>query len=226
MLGSTALAMVGLLVVSRRTESRPGGWAGRVVFVVAVAVAVGLVASPASPLRGQLDVADRLASKKEVNSRLFYWTVASRMIAREPLLGVGYHRFSTTFWQEVIDMLQDPDNAVYRGYLLRSRGNLPGEAHNEYIEIAAEMGLVGLAAFLGMVLWFGVSGWRRLAGGGDLSGEKRARVLWLMCALAVTLIDAMFSFPLQLPVSGIVFWTILALLRAEIARADPRAATT
>jgi O-antigen ligase len=197
---------------------RPDVWKRGLLVAGAIAIfSVALVSVPGVSRR--LSLRERVASGSEVSTRLFYWTVAARMFAEHPALGVGYHRFSSTFWDEALRMTREEENAPIREYLLHAKAGFPGEAHNEYIEIAAEMGIVGLAILTGMLAWFATR-----AVGAYLSNaygiETRFRLLCIGCALAASAIDALFGFPWQLPASGALFWTLLAVLGNETLRSD------
>ena len=183
---------------------------------------IALLVIPNPLVKSRFSLTQRLVSGKEVQSRLFYWVVAEEMIARKPIFGIGYRRFSTSFWNEVVEMEKKPENAFFKDYMVRVRGKMPGEAHNEFIEITAEQGFVGLAAFLGMLLWFGVSA-GTLVASGAVDRARRVRLVYLMSAIFVTLMDSMFGFPLQLPASGLLFWAMLAMLRSEILAAREQA---
>ncbi|MBN1868007.1 O-antigen ligase family protein [Candidatus Sumerlaeota bacterium] len=219
-LGLTTAAgflIVVLALRGRNIVSAMWKYLGRV-WMAALALALvltGFLLVPNPLLKSRFDLARRLTSSREIHTRLLYWAVAAEMIRDRPLLGIGYGRFSTTFWHRAAEMTQRPENAPYREYLMRTQTLPPGEAHNEYIETAAEMGLIGLAAFLGMVCWFVLSALRPVFTRDSVSGPRRARILLLVAALIVILVDSLFSFPLQLPASGLLFWTLLAMIRSS-----------
>ena len=96
-------------------------------------LALVLLLSPVSPVRRFLDPS--AGDKTAVNDRLELWSAGLRMIEAHPTTGIGLGNFE----------------AYVPAYLA------PGEhidfiAHNTYIEMAAEMGLPGLALFLAILL--------------------------------------------------------------------------
>lgn len=215
-LAATYVATQGRLPLAIGSARIP--WKVPAAIAVGLTLVVGLLVIPNPLLKSRFNLAKRITSTQEIRTRYFYWFVAEEMIARKPVLGIGYRRFSTSFWNEVVEMQKKPENAFFKDYLIRIRGKMPGEAHNEFLEIAAEQGLVGLAAFLGMLVWFGVSGCA-LAASGAVPRAVRVRLVYLMSAILVMLGDSMFGFPLQLPASGLLFWAVMAMLRSEIVAA-------
>lgn len=96
-----------------------------------------------------------------IGERLRYWGVAWDMIRHGPFLGNGVNLFYVKFAEFA------PAAESYRGY-----------AHNCYLQLWAEMGLLGLAAFLAPVIWFFARGARRrAAGAGDALAVGAAALL-------------------------------------------------
>ena len=83
------------------------------------------------------------------------------MIADKPLTGIGadnfgfqVHKYRETF------AAKDPDNAL----LAYAENEVPERAHNEYLQIAAELGVVGVAIFAWFLVGITVMAWRSLFG--------------------------------------------------------------
>ncbi|MEO7003780.1 MAG: O-antigen ligase family protein [Ktedonobacterales bacterium] len=76
--------------------------------------------------------------------RLAHWVAGLRMFAAHPLLGVGAGNY----------------NAAYPAYAIACWPEPLGHAHNYYINVAAETGLLGLLAFLALVAAALYAGWR------------------------------------------------------------------
>ncbi|MFC5727770.1 MULTISPECIES: O-antigen ligase family protein [Nocardioides] len=109
--------------------------------VIVLAVAIGWAAYP--------DVVDRSLDEKEhvaaanVDSRFTTWTMAAEMTAERPFLGQGPAGFQTEGPRFV------PPTAV--------EVVQPDVAHQMYLDVAAELGLLGLGTFLA-VIGYGVLG--------------------------------------------------------------------
>ena len=163
-------------------------------------------ASAATSARiGEIQVQDTT-----INHRYFIWQVAWAMVRDQPLWGVGYGEFGARFpsyrdaqrgdsWYSSLIATQQYENTRY--------------AHNEYLHLWAECGLLGLVAFL-MVqggVWFILL--RRLWRGAPLE-------LWgIAAALLVMLVHSLVSYPLRLPLNGMVFWVCMGIA-VEYSHAD------
>jgi O-antigen ligase len=79
--------------------------------------------------------------------RLCMARAGSRMIADHPVTGVGLDQVEAAY-----ENYREPE-AVTRS---------PGHLHNNVVQIAAERGLVGLAAYVAILAVFGRSVWRTL----------------------------------------------------------------
>lgn len=75
-------------------------------------------------------------------ARLVYWSKGMEMLADYPALGVGYRCFSKYFNDYYSDDI--PDEIALR--------NRREEAHNTFIQVSSEMGLLGLASYLWICL--------------------------------------------------------------------------
>ena len=86
-----------------------------------------------------------------ITERLAHWQAAGRMFSEHPWLGVGIGNYE----------------AVYPAYRLPRWADPLGHAHNYYLNIAAEAGLVGLGAYLlfwAATPWLTIRAIRRTAG--------------------------------------------------------------
>ena len=179
----------------------------------------GLMVSDAPPLKRAFDssveVAERtwqraLTSFDEQDMsrslRLLMWSDTVSLIKGNPLMGVGIGGF------EVALPDYRSDHRAWNELVVRL-GIAPYFAHNEYLELGAEVGVFGLAAFL----WFAVgltrAGWRGLTARQD-GADDRVRILVGGCLFAIlaALVHALFSFNLQDGVSGTYFWILAGLL--------------
>jgi O-antigen ligase len=77
------------------------------------------------------------------SGRSALWTVAGRMIAAEPLTGVGIGNFPI----RSVDFLLRPGALSNDTYVIKT----PLEAHNIYLQLLAETGLVGFLLFAAVV---------------------------------------------------------------------------
>lgn len=133
-------------------------------------------------------------------TRLYMYRNTINMIKDHFFLGVGVGNFKY----------------VYPRYRDRREWSLSGldtrvvEAHNEYLQILSEVGILGFLAFL-WVLWrIGrMSLW--IIQRGNFSRNFFIALALIMGILA-TLIQSLFDFNLQNPASGITFWMTIGFL--------------
>jgi O-antigen ligase len=138
----------------------------------------------------------------QTDVRPMIWQGTVRMIRAAPVLGHGLGTFA---W----------DYAQYRPtqYFLRPKAaNTTEHAHNELLEVAAEQGLLGLAATValwGAALWLGWRHWRAL----QASGDPASRItLGLLAAAMVLILHGMVDVDLRHPPNQQLLWLLLGLL--------------
>ncbi len=126
------------------------------------------------------------------HDRLRMWSAAWRMILDRPWFGHGLNTFM----------------ANYSAYA-PAQFTGPSYAHNVLLQIAAETGWIGLAAFL----WFQAAlaaalwrGWSRPDG--NLTPEKRLGLLGLAAGMAAFLIQSVFDTNFYALRQAILFWTL------------------
>jgi len=109
-----------------------------------------------------------------VVERLAHWQAALAMLEDRPLFGVGIGNYVP----------------VYPAYALPGWKDPLGHAHNYYLHIAAETGLLGLAAYLMLLatcLWQGWNTVRRL------SGAEQAVALGILGVLGAFAVHSLFD---------------------------------
>lgn len=126
--------------------------------------------------------------------RILVWKSSLKMIKDNPFLGIGIGNFKL----------------IYSRYRSLEEWKISGinvqvlKGHNDYLQIASEMGLIGLGLFFWIIISM-VKLYR--IGKGDVTSG-------LMAALMATLIHAFFSFNLQNPATSLYFWFIVGLMAA------------
>ena len=135
--------------------------------------------------------------------RMAIWKFTAMMIKDHPLLGsgVGTFKYNTIDYQA--EFFSQGDNRSLYPY------GLAFNAHNEYLEVWAELGIIGLGIFLWIVIGYFYYGLRFLKKTKD--NYKQGTVIGLMGAVAAILVDGIFGFPLHLPATAILFWLFLGL---------------
>lgn len=193
------------VVAMRKYGSFRLGRRGKIAAVVAACGLVLLVMQA----RHRYSFLDRLAEARPVQGRLYFYVVATRMIAQHPLLGIGYNNYGVQFWDYSDALQSNPANHVYSFILEDVGGIRADQAHDEYLQIAAETGMVGLGVFFFlMVVYF-----RRVREEYQRLEARHDRLLLLGMAGAVgfLLMDCLFSFPLRLPCSSLALWLVMGI---------------
>jgi O-antigen ligase len=148
---------------------------GRRRVVVAVLVAlVSLATVGYFAFAATEEVRDRVTTFGNGTGRTDIWTVAWRMVEHDPVRGVGAGNFQTAS----IHFLLQP-GAIQRDEFIVDR---PQVAHNSYLHVLAELGVPGLALFLGILLAGFAAAWRAAD-----EFRRRGDPFLEACARAVTL---------------------------------------
>jgi tetratricopeptide (TPR) repeat protein len=162
-------------------------WQTRAVVVVVILAGVALLAHPYVQRQWRTDV------------RPMIWKATLDMIAARPLLGHGLGAYVAV-------------SPAYRlpEYFLRPKAtNVTDHAHNELLEIAAEQGLIGLAARLWLwatAVWCGFCACRRLDG-------VNRRCLWgLFGAMLVLMLHGLVDVDLRYLPNQSLLWLLMGLV--------------
>ncbi len=152
---------------------------------------------------GRYTVWGRLASAARlegaVQSRLLTWEPALRIAAGKPLIGTGPDTFGLAF-------------PKYRPkeWARSTTGELTNKAHSDLLQMASTTGMIGLLAYLWLLVAIVASGVRRLA---RLEGtEERLLIGALLAGVIGYLVQAQFGLAEVSATS--VFWLVAGLLVA------------
>lgn len=105
--------------------------------------------------------------------RLVHWIAGLRMFAAHPILGVGAGNYDAAYARYTPSLVCWPEGQ--------------GQAHNYYINVAAETGILGLLAFLAVVavlLWLG---WRVSRLHFSATGQASAALAWAVPTRALAI---------------------------------------
>jgi len=137
-----------------------------------------------------------------INMRLLNWQNTYQMIKDQPFLGSGIGTFKMNYLDYQAEFLKN--NPAYMEYWV-----FPREAHNEYLQIGAELGLSGLGIFLVIIFIFYSTIIKFLK---EEQNNKNRLVCWgLMMGISCFLIHSLFTFPLHVPALGATFFIVVGL---------------
>ena len=137
-----------------------------------------------------------------INTRLLMWRTTFEMIKDKPIFGSGIGTFRMNYLDYQAQLLKENPNHIK--YYTKV-----GETHNEYLQICAELGIIGLGLFL-LIFYFifhtVFNFYRR-----NKNGEDRLIILGLIMGITCFMIHSLFTFPLHVPVLGAIFFIIVGL---------------
>jgi putative inorganic carbon (HCO3(-)) transporter len=212
------------------TGSRGGLVAAAVVLVVGVfaagplrgrAVAIGLIVIAAGLAYYLVllppELRDRVSNVSTTSSsgRTDEWQIALHMAGDHPIVGVGIGNYPISQIAYVTSQIN-----LQKVDYVRNEGLI---AHNTYLEVLAEMGIVGLSLLVAIMGYALVQGWRAIGVATTRSGRTTA----IMRGLFVGMVGLMTAYVFLSGQYQKRLWLLLGLLVAlpNVARAA-RAATT
>lgn len=139
-----------------------------------------------------------LLKKDSADGRLLMWKVTARIIAAHPLTGVGPGHFGGAYGRAQAAYFAAGNATPQEEYVAGS----PEYGFNEFLQITAENGIIGLLLFLAVVL---------LA----FRHAIRTRQTGITGSLAALLTFACFSYPFSIMPLNLVFVLLLAMAGEE-----------
>lgn len=177
-----AVVVAGLVVTQPRRRLARAGLLG-----IAVVGVAGILLSPAaSRIAGKVGELARGEWASLTTGRTDGWMVAGELLREQPLLGVGFGGFAAEYTTTKID-LAERGVSFFGKHVGQSTFS---NAHSEPLEVAAEMGWLGVFALLwvfAVLLLALVRGWRSPSSSTDREHLLlQAAVLLAMAGLAAT----------------------------------------
>jgi O-antigen ligase/Tfp pilus assembly protein PilF len=186
-----------------------GKWAARLCVIglsVAVVLSLVFVGAEGRPLMGTRGNDGRSVGV-DFMSRLSMWSASLKMFRDFPLWGIGLGS-----WPDIFPRYR---SAPWSFYFLR-------EAHNDYVQVLAETGILGFGL---LALFFWRCGKMLLSAVDRLSARVFPVYTALLSALAAMAAHEFFDFNLQVPANALLFFLLLALaLRMKSSFASPEIA--
>ena len=157
-------------------------------------------------LRSRVTI-ETLTSDSSILNRIAIWKYTWMMIEDYTLLGsgLGTYAYHTLKYQtEFFDIGNNRD--IYSHVKAV-------QAHNEYLQLWSELGIIGLLLFL----WTIFAYYRNIfINIGKVDEKQQAITIGLTGGVTAVLVDAIFGFPLQLATSVSLFWMFLGLTVCQI----------
>lgn len=190
--------------LSLKTGRTLGGLALKIAFVVCLVIGLALsvvwvggdvlmTRLEALPAEAQMESADPHAGVR----RTEIWHATWQMIKAHPLAGVGFAAYS-------VGITQHHD---------ASGKWTPEAAHNDYLELLASGGLVGIALVIWLAVSFIICARRRLR---CATGFSRAAVIGALTGLAGVLIHSAVDFGLHITFNALFFVALMVIAIAHV----------
>lgn len=135
--------------------------------------------------------------------RIIDWAAGWEMFKGSPATGAGLGNYKVRFLGAKTQFLETAGEAHTKA-IWRAE-----QAHNDYVQVAAELGIPGIIAVVACLLMIAVFFWRRLRRLQD--GLRRLELLLLLAGVVVACAHAVVSFPFHLPVSALAVVTLLGV---------------
>lgn len=144
---------------------------------------------------------------RSTRQRVFLWEDSFRLIMDRPLFGVG-----TGNYEFNIQKFLGAGSLGIKSAMESESGieHMIFRAHNDYLEVWAESGLLGMIIFVILLAQIVRSVVRLLMD--YVKGREEPLVIGLGAAVLATLAHALFSSNFQNPASAIVFWVVVGFV--------------
>jgi O-antigen ligase len=185
----SAVASLGVMAAFSGFQRKAGIWVAAAIMACGIILVLWMGAGPALGRFGT--ISEEYTSVDE--SRWSLWKDTARLIGGHPLLGSGLGTFPVAFTR------------VQSTFL----GQFVNHAHNDYLELASDLGIPAA------VLFFGSTGAllarvARKAASSEASFE-RAMALGCLGSIAAILLHSLTDFNLYIPANALMFSLILGL---------------
>ncbi len=213
---SAGIISVVVVLLGTRERGEPGsedsgGKAHAARWKVAIAATLAVIAASAVTAAWRVKDSDILTVREgQIVFRLWTWQTGIRVFTQHPIFGIGagnYEVVSPAYWGDFeIERFVDDNVMSYR-------------VHNEYIETAAEQGVIGLAALSGLIMMALYEAGRIARS--DTRREALPHGLGLIAAVIGIAVDCIVNFDLQTPASALLFWVILGMITYGMSQLPP-----
>ncbi|MBT5166488.1 MAG: tetratricopeptide repeat protein [Nitrosomonadales bacterium] len=165
-------------------------------FILAVGLNQALLSDKGADALARASTISAGTNDGSVNQRLRYYEDVLTHLSSNPIFGVGLGNWKL----KSIDY----DSKDINGYVV------PYHAHSDFIQLGAELGIIGFILYLGVFVW-AVFFVYRLIRYSTLSVEEKVFLFLLLTALGVYSVDANLNFPIARP-QVLVVWTLIMAL--------------
>jgi O-antigen ligase len=206
-IGGALLLLMGASFIKR--QWRPRSLSRALILILIFGAATALQTFPSAATQDRPSFLTRMQSAavtEDANTsvRLLCWAVGFEMWRESPLTGLGAGNYDTAFPEARARFSATHERSAL---VSLSEGMLVERAHNEYIQILAELGAIGFAFFVLFSVGLIMAAWR------VLSRAKSPLALGAVCSLVVfALSSGASSVSFRWLGSGLIFFFAAALV--------------
>jgi O-antigen ligase/Flp pilus assembly protein TadD len=220
--GCAIICLFALVCISKRYRQYAPRFALLTVILLAAPLPLHVFSLFSTDPDSRAPVTSRFSNVEALNSsnnfRKLMISVGGDMIRDNPIVGIGADNFGLQLnsYRQAYGAANPNDPN-----LANAEDQIPNHAHNEFLQIAAEVGIVGLGIFAWLLVGIFVMALRSIREVRTGSLYPAAAVLGLGMFLASSLVS---SYSFRVMQSGIVFFFVLAI--ASKVTLGPRASET
>ena len=201
-IGLFILAYIGLQIILYVKISKKSSQLlniGFVIFPLLIAVTINkmFLSSKGADAISRAGTISLSTNDGSINQRLRYYEDVITHITSNPIFGVGLGNWKL----KSIDY----DAKDINGYVV------PYHAHSDFIQLGAELGVLGFLFYLGIFLWAIVYVYRLILYS-ELKIDEKVFLFLIVTALGIYSVDANLNFPIARPQVLVVWTLILALI--------------
>jgi len=141
--------------------------------------------------------------QSSIQQRFLIWLSAFELIKERPITGWGIGTFGLQYPFAQEKVLSREEN---RRYIPQANKSI--NAHNDYLHLWAETGIIGLVCFIWIIIIFYRRCFSFLR---RMDKEDGLLVIGFMGSVTAILAHSFFSFPFHIIQNGLVFWLMLGL---------------
>jgi len=173
-----------------------------VTFLFAIPNPLNKSGTVISKIKGRISIS-QFTKGSSLKRREAIWGFTTLIIKDHPLLGSGLGTFKYNSLNYQAKFFDQGENRRIYPY------GIADKVHNEYLQLWAELGIIGLGIFLWLIITYfnyGIKLLKKIE-----NRYKQGIIIGLMGGVMAVLVDAIFGFPLHLPATLTSFWLIIGL---------------
>ncbi len=196
-IASAIAVLIGLLVLRREwLHSR-----GFIALMALLVLCIGITGRVASQVEKRIDLVT--IEKLSDDERIEHWKLGWKTALQYLPLGSGYGTYG---YATLIEQTQ-PTRVWF------------ADAHNQYLEVLEELGLIGFTILVFSIVWTLKASWNLLNNNGP--AESRSYGLFALVALTAAAIQSVGDFVMKLPPNLFQLSLVVGMLCAAVASTKP-----